>query len=1405
MNKTAGGNFDGNEEGKRSQYAMVSVDTAAGNMYLSVVDANNQNASTSKRLGWRLSNELNQNNDNFELEVRNQLQATTYMNVITGDFDGNGIDEIAVFNPSETGNAEVEVYHLNRPPGQCDIYNMSNWEICQTMQVPGDNFVSMDAGDLNGDGVDDLVIGCDTDVTVYDGSRTLMLDNITVIDNPKSCSNGMLRDPSVAIIHEKNKQYLCVMNKQSFVRDANTFYYVCLYNPRTGQYEMSDSCLTIDQQEELISEQEKNKSDAEKAKLKAATPYYVGKMPLNICYANNCIFSPYFIGHYYKFNDGNLEWTESENNSFYNYVCNSAEISTPPIVYDLQTADLNGEGMQTVFYKVFEYHPFTEQELSNENYMKRFRNNAVRLFGKDAITENGHYLGAFTPNKKFDSRMYPSLIRDPDNIPFYAVVNTDDDTSYMHYTGNHYVEYYDPVVLAVLSSPPYFRDLATASGLEGEYAESTTTYGTTHGSSSSTSESKTLSAGVYVSIGSEVNILGVTLFETETEIETETSFTNEYEEASSIDYSVEYSTSSGTDAVVFYSFPTEKYEYETTCIDKSTGQKQTYIRTLCFPRNPCITTIDIEKYNSIAENYGELPVIDDSILSHKLGYPETYPTESDLGKYKNMKPLVFKGEWMGVGRGGSITQSQSIEMSKETATSYECSVSIATKVGAGSDNIMFGISAGVETGGGYAESSTSGSSFGAEVANLPDYAEDYGYGMSWKLFSHEGSYVDKNGNTVKFPVVDYLVSDVERPPCIPENLSQNYEDSSQNSIVIDWEYDDPGQAENFNIYRVINVSGRESEMLVGTIGTSMGVKNDRGTYDFSFEDDGSNSDGTSTTLRPGLEYEYYVVAERDPLNPPEKSVPSERLTAYTHSESEYPEISLEGTNGDKLTVYPDKPYTIKAKVNNASSFTQTSYKWQKYDPKKGWKDLKSGATLSFDKGTVDVAGKYRCRVDAVFYNSRLEKQNAVSAFTDIVTVDFKMRSVNAETFTVTCDNAGKPEANVVFKPTSTSCHSTPKGEAEFIIEGDSITVSRRVPLKAGTGQRASAKLSDGEPLPALPDGNYKVSVYYAGDSIFGSYTTKTENLVVGDAAIYPVLKNSQGKITNTFTYGDTMKIDFYRYTKDANGLLKVVNQAEKDFTSTTNANERGRAAMAHGIFSASWSLLADIFTKTFDILLCDPSAMFHRGADGKKVKYGDLPSNERMWTWQERKADEYAFTHGYGPEAVEGLTKMDKFYLMIGKSRKDIDAIRRIESDTSKLSLFSRLCISHAAHSLFGNFEFRVYPPGAERYKEILRLSIKELKAHGTSAEYVTKYMNDIERIARAINAQSAYDKYFDLQYKRYKVFTKILGVASFGRWLANGRVDAEVEEVLDDLQKVSNNMVSYFGYKLEQLAKKGK
>ena len=278
------------------------------------------------------------------------------------------------------------------------------------------------------------------------------------------------------------------------------------------------------------------------------------------------------------------------------------------------------------------------------------------------------------------------------------------------------------------------------------------------------------------------------------------------------------------------------------------------------------------------------------------------------------------------------------------------------------------------------------------------------------------------------------------------------------------------------------------------------------------------------------------------------------------------------------------------------------------------------------------------------------------------------------------------------------------------------------------------------------------------------------------------------------------------YTNDSANLLKLYQQAEKDSVSSgKNMNEKGKAALTHGLLSASFAVLAEIFGISFDVAICDPNMDLKRHGDDKKFKFGDLMSNERMWSWQERKADEYAFSHGYGPDIAEGLEKCNNFYRFIGRSAKEIEAIKKAERDQEKLSLVTRLGITRCAHKFYRDPCYRIYPPGAERYKEILRLTIKELKANGSSAEYVSKYLADCERLIKACESMSREDKYFDQAVLRYKTYLKYISIPSFLQWLLNGRVEAEIEQLISDTQKLNNNLVSFFGFKLSQLAKKGK
>jgi predicted DNA binding CopG/RHH family protein len=137
----------------------------------------------------------------------------------------------------------------------------------------------------------------------------------------------------------------------------------------------------------------------------------------------------------------------------------------------------------------------------------------------------------------------------------------------------------------------------------------------------------------------------------------------------------------------------------------------------------------------------------------------------------------------------------------------------------------------------------------------------------------------------------------------------------------------------------------------------------------------------------------------------------------------------------------------------------------------------------------------------------------------------------------------------------------PTGKIKYVIENDSTQKICYATLQQDGTNKASSKLSDAGQLPTLNDGRYKITVYYEGDELFGSFTSDTQYLVIGNQNIYPVLRKSDGTVTNTFDYGDEMCIDFYRYTKDANGKTteeKIVTTTYPDGYKETITDDPGR-------------------------------------------------------------------------------------------------------------------------------------------------------------------------------------------------------------------------------------------------------
>lgn len=161
MYDVAAGNFDGNKTGKSAQIAMVYTKaySAKGGLYLKFGDAKGtgKNAygtssiellSRDKKLG---NPDLLMDEKKVENFAENPYQLKNYLQVATGDWDGDGVDEVAVYIPEED-NSRIAVYSLQKT-GNDAYKSASNWALAWTYYLKEDhvvsNMISMTSGDVD--------------------------------------------------------------------------------------------------------------------------------------------------------------------------------------------------------------------------------------------------------------------------------------------------------------------------------------------------------------------------------------------------------------------------------------------------------------------------------------------------------------------------------------------------------------------------------------------------------------------------------------------------------------------------------------------------------------------------------------------------------------------------------------------------------------------------------------------------------------------------------------------------------------------------------------------------------------------------------------------------------------------------------------------------------------------------------------------------------------------------------------------------------------------------------------------------------------------------------------------------------------------------------------------------------
>ncbi len=961
MADVAAGHFTSSSDAKSSQTVMVYAGdlSAKGGLYLRFGDAESGKygkpitlLDTSKEIGnpnlTDTSDEGSTTAKKVENFAENPYQLKNYLQVATGDWDNDGKDEVAVYVP-EVGNSRIEIYDL-----QTDDYsNPSNWRQAWTYFFREgsvvSNMISLVSDDVNQDGVDDLACtwGYYYGPQQNAGSRAVVMFGSTSAHMLQSSQEFPLTYEGSNLVRASfafgdmtgggKTLILAAQSDADLKANKQNTRYVGLYAWNGVTFKPS-----VSQNFDLFSK-DKDKNyiySAMAGHLMDADGNEIFRS-LPLCPANTAIISRPTAG---ETSDGNktsdllyfdslviscdenglnikqaLDNTDAMPNEDYVEYDASAGSVTTAVDKDNNTA-----GSGTLFTLTQTMSKDEDKQSESYNVTGKVPQYATRYYYKswwhklfrkrssyqafvgyvDATTSQTTPYTTRTPGTTrlstinlFDGSQ--PVKTDVNSSYTLCLANTDDDTSYMTYTGKHYYTYSDPQVLAVLASPPYFSDLLDRDDLSGNYAESSTTYSSMKGTENGTSSSSTISVGAYVSFEQEFSVFGVKIGSVEAEAAFTSGFTYETEHTSSLEQSITYETTSGEDRVAFYSIPMEIYEY-TSYIPDGTGKYTEVTSTVSIPHEASIGLIDLSDYENIAEDYSVLPSISGSVLTHTIGDPSSYPSAPSAGsKAYNGDPA--KVDFTAAGGGSGITQE--ISFSTSDSKNYTNTTSIETKAGAGAGGVTAGVVAGSESSAGKVSVNTAGGSFSGSLQNMPIEAKPYGYGMNWRIFC----YNYRSGNQA-FPVVTYAVTEPQAPSPLPDDFEQDVAKTTDDSVTLTWTYDKI--VSGFQLYRYYNFPDGSGRKELAFVPFTDGTRHDDGTYTFSY---------TDKNLSPYTEYEYQIqTRNNNKAEQQRNSIYSEPLTCRTKTTAGYPDISvtIDGKeNQTVLPIYPDSLATATVKYN----------------------------------------------------------------------------------------------------------------------------------------------------------------------------------------------------------------------------------------------------------------------------------------------------------------------------------------------------------------------------------------------------------------------------------------------------------------------------------------------------------
>lgn len=399
--------------------------------------------------------------------------------------------------------------------------------------------------------------------------------------------------------------------------------------------------------------------------------------------------------------------------------------------------------------------------------------------------------------------------------------------------------------------------------------------------------------------------------------------------------------------------------------------------------------------------------------------------------------------------------------------------------------LVFGVKAGGGAGTTYSESQSTINTEAITKTGAVTGKQVEGYDFNWK-FAHWTTKV--NGTEV--PVLGYVLTNVIAPPSPPENLA--VESVTSDSAKITWNAGERGADE----YRIYQIYSDGSDIQIGTV-------------------DGTESTYEVTGLKPDTSYTYAIKAYKEGKKGDAvsgESVFSEKLIVTTLPEK-MGTVTI--TNPEDASVKIGGSAVFKADLSStASDYRATNYKWQRREKGGKWQTIdgaKSSKLTLNDLTEEDNDTEYRC----IFRVSYTSASSLIEYYSKAATLKVGETAVAPKLTITGHDNTGD---GTLDKPyAGKSDYNKKTGTTTQDIETtQNITIE-----KSGTHPE----------LTVYTDGDKTAPKYY------GIGKDDKENIVY-----YQVVKNG-----DTYTAGD--KITFaekYSYT-NLNGV--AVTDVPEEFNS----------------------------------------------------------------------------------------------------------------------------------------------------------------------------------------------------------------------------------------------------------------